>query len=61
MKGVKEAELYGVNRVVLCQSMFEDIREIRKIGANGIVIRPLTNEGKIDKYVLQALLYEATD
>ena len=103
LKDVKEAELYGANRVELCQNMYEDgltpnygliksavesvnipinvmvrphnnsfvydsddlkvmcedIRVIRKIGANGIVIGPLTNEGKIDEDVLQALLYEA--
>jgi copper homeostasis protein len=103
LKDVKEAELFGANRVELCQSMSEDgltpnygllklavesvgipinvmvrphndsfvydsddlkvmcedIRVIRKVGANGIVIGPLTNEGTIDEDVLQALLNEA--
>ncbi|MED4203296.1 copper homeostasis protein CutC [Neobacillus mesonae] len=103
LNDVKEAELYGANRVELCQSMSEDgltpsygliksavesvnipinvmvrphddsfvydandlkvmcedIRMIKKIGANGIVIGPLTKEGTIDEAALQALLHEA--
>ncbi|AXN39281.1 copper homeostasis protein CutC [Peribacillus butanolivorans] len=103
LNDVKEAELYGANRVELCQSMSEsgltpsygliksavelvdipinvmvrphsdsfvydendlkvmneDIRMIKKLGANGIVIGPLTKEGTIDEAALKILLEEA--
>ena len=41
------------------QTMLADIRQIRKTGAKGIVIGALTQEGRVDMKLLQALLAEA--
>lgn len=38
--------------------MIEDIRMIRQLGANGIVLGPLTDEGLVDEVVLEQLLNE---
>src|SRR5690625_5097247 len=103
LKDVKQAELFGADRIELCQSMTEsgttpsyglikttveavdipinvivrphdhsfvydkddvetmiqDIRIIKQIGANGIVIGPITKEQKIDIGTLEKLLAES--
>lgn len=41
--------------------MLEDIKMIRQLGAQGIVLGPLTSERKIDEIVLEKLLEDAGD
>lgn len=43
------------------KQMLEDVRMIRELGANGIVIGALTEEGNIDMDVVEKLLQEAGD
>lgn len=40
-------------------TMLRDIRMVRKLGANGIVIGALTEDGKVDTEVMKVLLSEA--